>query len=102
MSEQGTEDETIGQYLEDFVPKADRNELENLAGKVANGLSTRRSFMTRATTLGMGAVAASTALTAMTVTVADKAFAQKHATIGRACRGEVSEQDRRRSGLRLR
>lgn len=82
MSENGTQDELIGQYLEDFVPRADRNKLEHLGGEVANGLATRRSFMTRATTLGMGAGAASTALTAMTLTGADKAFAQSAAPSG--------------------
>ena len=94
MGENTSRDDLIQQYLEDFIPRERRAELEHLAGRVAKGGCSRRDFMTRAGTLGIGATAASTILTAL-VANAPKAMAApgnvdigkiadkyKHLTIG--------------------
>jgi ABC-type sugar transport system substrate-binding protein len=65
MSETQNRDQLVEQYLEDFIPKGYRGELEHLAAKVARGASSRRSFLTRAGSLGIGAAAGSTILTGL-------------------------------------
>jgi ABC-type sugar transport system substrate-binding protein len=65
MSKTEDQDQLIEQYLEDFIPKGYRGELEHLAAKVAKAASNRRSFLTRAGSLGIGAAAGSTILTGL-------------------------------------
>jgi ABC-type glucose/galactose transport system permease subunit len=65
MDERTSRDDLVQQYLEDSIPKGRRAEIEHLAGEVAKGGSSRRDFLTRAASLGIGATAASTILTAL-------------------------------------
>ena len=74
MSDVENRNDLTQQYLEDFIPKGRREEIEHLAAGVANGVSSRRTFLTRAGSLGIGATAASTILTAL-VANAPKALA---------------------------
>ena len=75
MSDMENRNDLIQQYLEDFIPKGRREEIEHLAAGVVNGASSRRTFLTRAGSLGIGATAASTILTAL-VANAPKALAE--------------------------
>jgi hypothetical protein len=59
MSDMENRDDLIQQYLEDYIPKGRREEIEHLAADVANGASSRRTFLTRAGSLGIAATAAS-------------------------------------------
>ena len=65
MGEKTSRDDLVQQYVEDFIPRGRGNELEHLASEVANRGSSRRGFLTRAGSLGIGATAASTILTAL-------------------------------------
>ncbi|HEY1778920.1 MAG TPA: hypothetical protein VGG79_00505 [Roseiarcus sp.] len=66
MSKTEDRDQLIGQYLEDFIPEGYRGELEHLSTKAVKGTASRRSFLTRAGSLGIGAAASSTILTGLT------------------------------------
>ena len=53
MGEKTGRDDLVQQYLEDFIPRGRRTELEHLASEVANRGSSRRGFLTRAGSLGI-------------------------------------------------
>jgi len=90
MGEKTSRDDLVQQYVEDFIPRGRGNELEHLASEVANRGSSRRGFLTRAGSLGIGATAASTILTALianapnagSVDTGKIAHKYKHLTIG--------------------
>ena len=99
MSKTEDQDQLVEQYLEDLIPKGYRGEIEHLAAKVAKGASSRRSFLTRAGSLGIGAAAGSTILTGL-IAKSPKAAAATQPE-PRRHRGQVQEPHDRSAGLRF-
>ncbi len=88
MSDTENRDDLVQQYLEDFIPKGRRAEIEHLAEDVVKGATSRRSFLTRAGSLGVGATAASTILTALVASAPDASAA----TSGSADAGKIADK----------
>lgn len=65
MGEHQAREDLTQQYLEEFIPKGRQSDVEHLAGEVARGALSRRGFLSRTSSIGIGATAGTTILTAL-------------------------------------